>query len=145
MKRTQQLLFDTEYWSVLLSAKQAYVGRGVVVLKRKCPALSCLTSQEWKDLHDIIKRYEKAVQVAFGADLCNWSCLMNNAFREKPPQPHVHWHVRPRYSKPVVIAGKTYRDSHFSNHYDIQLDAEETPDYPLEEQAAIAECLRLVL
>ena len=96
-------------------------------------------------MHEVIKKYEAAVKEAFGADLCNWSCLMNVAFRDLDPQPQVHWHVRPRYSKSVIVQGKEYYDPNFGMHYDISLDAKETPDFPENEQEAIANCIRAKL
>lgn len=34
------LVFDTEFWKVILHEDQYYLGRAVVVLQRPCPALS---------------------------------------------------------------------------------------------------------
>ena len=42
---------------------------------------------------------------------------MNSFFKEISPNPHVHWHVRPRYSKPLTINGNTYMDKSFGHHY----------------------------
>lgn len=45
---------------------------------------------------------------------------MNNAFIEGST-PHVHWHVRPRHSKPVEINGERFNDELFGYHYDDSL------------------------
>lgn len=42
---------------------------------------------------------------------------MNHAFREKPYNPHVHWHVKPRDDQPVHFAGVTWIDKEFGSHY----------------------------
>ena len=49
--------------------------------------------------------------------MCNWSCLMNNFYKEAAPDPHLHIHVRPRYDKPVMLNGSTYTDNEFGHHY----------------------------
>ena len=45
---------------------------------------------------------------------------MNHAFREDPPQLHVHGHVRPRYRNPVTLADLRFEDGGFGNHYDLK-------------------------
>ena len=47
----------------------------------------------------------------------NWSCLMNDAFKDSSPKPQVHWHFRPRYENPVEIGGHVFKDSNFGHHY----------------------------
>jgi diadenosine tetraphosphate (Ap4A) HIT family hydrolase len=134
-QKPSEPLFETPYWDIRLSFKQVYVGRAIVILRRKCPNLSEVT----------VEKYEGAATKAFAPDLFNWSCLMNNAFRKEHPQPQVHWHVRPRYSKPLTSNGKVYEDINFASHYDIALGAEETPDASQEDQLAIATKIRKYL
>jgi len=38
---------------------------------------------------------------------------VNNAYQEENPHPEVHWHMRPRYAKPVEFAGQTFEDKEF--------------------------------
>jgi len=64
-----------------------------------------------------VKWFEVAAPSAFGARLVNWTCLMNNAYQNDPPDPQVHWHATPRYSKVVEFAGKTWIDELFGHHY----------------------------
>ena len=114
---SSKLIFETKYWGVLLSEDQYYLGRNVVILKRECPSLSGLTTEEFLDLHQVIKSYENAVKKAFNATLFNWTCLMNASHKIKPYNPHVHFHCRPRYDNPVKFAGETFVDSNFGEHY----------------------------
>ena len=46
----------------------------------------------------------------------NYSCLMNNAYRDNE-KPRVHFHFRPRYSSPVTVLGQTFSDHNFGEHY----------------------------
>lgn len=110
-------IFETPFWSVYLNSEQSYLGRSVVVLKAHKPSLSDLSNEEWKDMQLVIKRMEHAVKTGLGAILCNWTCLMNDAYQEANPEPHVHWHLRPRYNKSVTVAEKLYNDPDFGHHY----------------------------
>ena len=116
-KERQWLLYETQYWTVYLADEQDYVGRCIVILNRHCGSLSELSESEWNDLKEIIDKIEYVYKESLGAQLCNWSCLMNSFFKESAPNPHLHIHVRPRYDKPVVLSGVTYTDSEFGHHY----------------------------
>jgi diadenosine tetraphosphate (Ap4A) HIT family hydrolase len=116
------LLWETNCWGVILHTDQKYLGRAVVVLKRSpCGSLSELLPAEWLDLSEhVIKPYESSVKKAFGAELFNWACLMNLAYQNTPPDPHVHWHVKPRYRHPVEISDTTFTDEKFGRHYEAE-------------------------
>lgn len=111
-------IFDNKYWIVNLAVHdQYYPGRAYVTTKRHVSSLSELMKEEWDELKIVVGKFEKAVKAGLGASLCNWSCLMNNAFQEKPYNPHVHWHVRPRYKEPISVQGETFTDELFGKHY----------------------------
>jgi len=111
------LVYENEFWSVFLSDEQDYIGRCILVLKRHCSSMSELTEYEWENLHMLICKVETCLKTVLGATLCNWSCLMNNFYKESEPNPHLHIHVRPRYDEPVMVNGHTYIDSEFGHHY----------------------------
>ena len=113
------LIFETEYWKVILLDNQYDLGRCILDIKRDVGTLRDLTSEEWEDLHRLIKKLENALIKAFGAEMFNWCCLMNNAYKPniKKPHPHVHFHLRGRYRKPVKFAGETFTDEEFGHHY----------------------------
>lgn len=113
-------LAESDCWRLFLADEQDYVGRCVLVLRRHCESLSALTEEEWMDLHNMFKLIEGCVKAVFGAELCNWSCLMNNFYKSSDPNPHVHVHVRPRYKAPVTINGHVYADAEFGHHYSLQ-------------------------
>jgi len=116
-------ILDTQYWSVGVDGKNhAYLGRAYVTLKEHKPSLSSLSQQEWEDFQDIVKKLEKAYKNAFGAEPLNWGCFMNHAFRSEPFNPHVHWHIYPRYKTTQVIDGITFDDPLFGNFYDHTAD-----------------------
>ena len=110
-------LYESKSWSVFLADEQDYIGRCILVLKRHCNSLSELTDEEWHELRNLICKVEASLKDVLGATLCNWSCLLNNFYKEAAPDPHLHIHVRPRYDKPVIINGNTYSDVEFGHHY----------------------------
>jgi len=112
------LLYETDFWKVILIPNQAYLGRCIISLNRDCGEMSELTSEEWTDFHEnIVQNLEFAFREEFNATMFNWTCLMNNAFKSHNPEPHVHWHFRPRYRENITVGGKTFRDSEFAHHY----------------------------
>lgn len=112
------LLLETKYWKLYLSDNQDYIGRCIVISKRHCDNLSNLDNDEWFDLKNIINITEKMCKDVFSADLCNWSCLMNDAYKENPPIAHLHIHIRPRHKKTFRFGGCDIADEEFGHHYD---------------------------
>ena len=120
MRFKKKLVFETEYWRVGLAEEQTYLGYCVVVLKRQgqgCGDLADLTREEEIDFFEVVKIFEKALRGAFDATMFNWSCLMNHAYQLPNPEPHMHWHVKPRYNHPVEFEGELFEDSRFGHHY----------------------------
>ncbi|HET8991616.1 MAG TPA: HIT family protein [Candidatus Saccharimonadales bacterium] len=112
-------ILDTNYWSVGIDRKNhAYLGRAYVTLKVHKPTLGDLSQEEWEDFQSIVKKLEKAYKDAFGADPLNWGCFMNHAFRSEPFNPHVHWHIYPRYKTAQEIDDIKFDDSLYGNFYD---------------------------
>ncbi len=111
-------LLETNNWVVSLSPDQGYLGRCYISLKEHKGDMADLTNEEWLNFAEIVKKLEKAVRLAFDAQLFNWGCLMNNAFQHSPAKPHVHWHLRPRYNKTVNLDGINFADQLFGHHYD---------------------------
>jgi len=103
---------------IILAPDQGYLGRAYVTLRDHKSSLGELSEAEWQDYAVIVKRVENACKQGLGATLFNWSCLMNNAYQNKPYMPHVHWHFRPRYENPVIVNSVTFEDPEFGFHYD---------------------------
>lgn len=110
-------IMETDYWRVTLAQEQSYLGRFFVILKRHAEALKDLTPQEAADWQGVVVAMETALQLAFGSVNFNWACMMNFAYKKQPHNPHVHWHVRPRYSRVVEVNGVKFEDPDFGDHY----------------------------
>ena len=84
-KEYEWLLHKSLYWSVYLADVQDYVGRCILVLNRHCGSLSELDISEWIELKTIIDKLEYIYKDILGAELSNWSCLLNNFYKEATP------------------------------------------------------------
>lgn len=115
-------IFSTDYWHVELGNNQAYFGRAYIQLRKHKASLNELTHEEWDDLQKIMKLLESAYKDLFDAEPLNWSCLMNLAFRKEPYNPHVHWHLYPRYKHPPIFEGIPYPDELYGSFYDHKLE-----------------------
>ena len=136
-----RFLYETRFWRVVLAPNQSLVGRCVVHLKRHSGDVADLTQDELLGWLTVVKTLESALQSAFGATMFNWSCYMNHAYRESPPNPHIHWWAVPRYNHSVTIGGWTFEDSHFGSPYDHHRWA----DVPKEIHQKIAERIQQVM
>lgn len=122
-QETKWLLYKSLHWSVYLADVQDYIGRCILVLNRHCGSLSELTNSEWMDLKTIIDRLEYVYKEVLGAQLCNWSCLLNDFYKLEEPNPHMHLHVRPRYKNPVEINNHSYIDAEYAHHYALKKES----------------------
>lgn len=121
-------VFESAHWYVIIKSDQSYLGQAIIVARRHIPSLPDVSVVEWSDLKMVMDRYETTVTGTFGATMFNWTCLMNDAYKADSPQPHVHWHVWPRYNHPVEIDGETFTDPNFGHHYDKHARRITSPD-----------------
>ncbi len=112
----------TEHWKVVLHPDQTVAGACLIGSRRHVAKVSELTAVEAADLFALYAAVEPILEQVLGADLVNLSCLRNWAYREIDPEPpwrhgrpnpHVHWHVAPRYRHPVMIGDETFTDVDF--------------------------------
>lgn len=117
LKNPKHQVLSGEHWIVSISNNQAYFGRAYVTLLSHKGSLGELSRGEWSEFEELVGKLEQAYKQAFGAEPLNWGCFMNNAYKESPPRPHVHWHIFPRYKKAPILNGKPYEDENFAHHY----------------------------
>lgn len=115
---TNHRLLSTSCWNVWLPNNQAYCGRACLTLRTHKSSLSELNETEWQEFEELVKQLESVYAKTLGAKPLNWGCFMNNAFREEPAHPHVHWHLFPRYKKAPTIGDITFDDQLYGEHYD---------------------------
>ena len=112
----QGYFLTTKHWKVVMVDDQMYLGRLVIKTIEPRLTLPDITEEEQKDFLNLIRKLENFYKEKIGATMFNYSCLMNNAYRDGEI-PHVHYHFRPRYKNPVTVLGHTFTDPNFGEHY----------------------------
>lgn len=93
-----------EYWSVLLRNPQLTLGSLVLAAHGPATAWKQVDPQGFAELHGVVSELEAALKGAFQCEKLNYLMLMM-------VDPHVHFHVIPRYSGPREFAGQTFTDA----------------------------------
>lgn len=84
------LIGETAHWLVLLRPAQVTLGSLVVAAKSDALGFGTLSPEFHADLAETSRRVESMLSGAVGYDRINWLMLMM-------VDPHVHFHVLPRY------------------------------------------------
>lgn len=102
----ENTIYKTEYWTLSLRPFQATIGSCIISLNRYCEKLSDITCDESTDLQAIVKFTEDALSKAFQYNKINYLMLMM-------VDPHLHYHVIPRYSEVIKFNGQDWKDIHW--------------------------------
>ncbi len=89
----QTLIGESDAWVVLLRPQQATLGALVLACKEDVLALHDVSAAALAEMPTMMSRCEALLQDAFGYDKINHLMLMM-------VDPHVHYHVLPRYAEP---------------------------------------------
>ena len=117
----ETLLAEYEHWVVLVRPKQVTAGSMVLVCKEEATALGQVSARAWAELARATHDLEEAAQAAFAYDRINYLALMM-------VDPHVHFHVLPRYAAERDVGGVVFRDAAWPKPPDITAAVELTPD-----------------
>jgi diadenosine tetraphosphate (Ap4A) HIT family hydrolase len=97
------LIRDYAHWVVLLRPKQATLGALSLACKEEALAWSEATPAATAELAAITQDIEGVLGRSFGYQKINYLMLMM-------VDPHVHFHVLPRYDGPKEFAGASFDD-----------------------------------
>lgn len=111
----ENLVAVSDYWRLSVRPHQTTLGSMILSLDRYCPHFSDITSEEAADLKEIISFAEEHLKKAFNYDKINYLMMMM-------VDPHVHFHVIPRYSEPVSFAGVEWVDNKWPTPADLNGD-----------------------
>lgn len=98
------LLHAFEHWLVLVRPQQVTLGSLVLAAKSEATAFADLEAAAYCELGPVIAAIERALRGTFGAEKMNYLMLMM-------ADPHVHFHVIPRYSQTQELAGQSIDDA----------------------------------
>ncbi|HWT95351.1 MAG TPA: hypothetical protein VN238_20310, partial [Solirubrobacteraceae bacterium] len=97
-------LAEYEWWAVLLRPQQVTAGSMVLASRHDATALGGLPAEAWGELATVCTDLEAALATALRHDKVNYLALMM-------VDPHVHFHVLPRYAEPREVAGARLVDA----------------------------------
>ena len=100
----ETLLHEFEHWLVLIRPQQVTLGSLVLAAKSEATAFADLEAAAFSELGAVIARIEAALKTEFGAERMNYLMLMM-------VDPHVHFHVIPRYSQAPELGGHSIADA----------------------------------
>lgn len=100
----RSLVSDYRYWSVQVRPKQVTLGALVILAHGEATAFSDLPAEAFAELAIVIKDVEAVCASTFSYSKINYLMLMM-------VDPHVHFHVLPRYGAPVMFDGTAYSDA----------------------------------
>ncbi len=100
------------HWIWSLRPTQSTLGACVISARRETPHFSGMTTEECAELATIVKDVENGIKAAFTYDKINYLMLMM-------VDPHVHFHVLPRYATAREFAGTTWHDKNWPKPPDI--------------------------
>jgi diadenosine tetraphosphate (Ap4A) HIT family hydrolase len=97
------LLADYEHWVVLLRSQQVTLGAMILACKEPVTAFSEISQPAFGNLKAVTSDIEGTLREAFAYDKINYLMLMM-------VDPHVHFHVVPRYGAAREFAGAAFED-----------------------------------
>jgi diadenosine tetraphosphate (Ap4A) HIT family hydrolase len=98
------LIADYGQWVVLLRPAQPTLGSLILAAKSEATSFSELIPEAFAELQRATADIERALRAAVGFEKINYLMLMM-------VDPHVHFHVIPRYEGERSACGATVRDS----------------------------------
>ena len=98
------LLKEFEHWLVLLRPAQVTLGSLVLAAKSDATAYSDLPPAAFAEQRDAVAAIEQALRAFTRYERINYLMLMM-------VDPHVHFHVFPRYSEPRQWGGMEFADA----------------------------------
>jgi len=97
------LLKEYTHWKLVLRNRNKTLGNCVAILKRHIEAFKDITDEEMQEFAYVVRDIEHATKQAFDYDIMNYNILMLG-------DKHLHYHIIPRYAKPIIFAGVTWTD-----------------------------------
>lgn len=116
-KLDSSLLYTGRYWKVYLANNQDYIGRLIITTKKHCCSLIDKDNDQIIELFEIIKHFEKKLTNKLNTIMFNYCYLMNSFANLDKSLWHVHIHMIPRTSEPIIINNRKYIDSEYGKHY----------------------------
>lgn len=106
------LVREYDHWVVLVRPAQVTVGSLVLAARADATRFPDLPGEAFVELRTVAGDVEQALAGAFGCDKLNYLMLMM-------VDPHVHYHVIPRYQAPVKVGDRSHPDARWPGPPDV--------------------------
>ena len=100
----QTLVHEYEHWCVLLRPAQVTLGSLVMICKEDVTQFSDISAAAFTEMKQVTGDIETNLMAFYPFEKINYLMLMM-------VDPHVHFHVIPRYGSSQSFAGTVYKDS----------------------------------
>jgi len=114
---------EYQHWVVMLRPKQVTLGSLVLACRESATAFADISTEAFLELKTVVSELEATLAELFAFDKINYLML-------KMVDPHVHFHVLPRYTETRNFAGVDFVDNAWPGPPNIgavtQLDDEPT-------------------
>ncbi|MBX7146455.1 MAG: HIT family protein [Alphaproteobacteria bacterium] len=97
------IIHEYHNWAVLLRPQQITLGSLILATKSNATSFSNLQEPCFIELPTVIKNIEHSLKKIFNYQKINYLMLMM-------VDPHVHWHVIPRYDQPQLFDTISFQD-----------------------------------
>lgn len=114
------LLFESEHWCVLLRPQQVTLAALVLCAKSEATSFSTLPAAAFAELAPTSSHIEQSLRLFRTYDKINYLALMM-------VDPHVHFHVLPRYGNPQDYGGVSFADGGWPGVPDLKQATEIPP------------------
>jgi diadenosine tetraphosphate (Ap4A) HIT family hydrolase len=99
----ETLLWESPHWAILLRPEQVTLGSLVLIAKGNAESFAALPADAYANLGAATRVLERGLKDFRPFDKINYLMLMM-------VDPHVHFHVFPRYAETQHLLGETFRD-----------------------------------
>jgi diadenosine tetraphosphate (Ap4A) HIT family hydrolase len=106
------IIAESDHWRLVLNHNQNLVGKCFLALRRHLEPVPLMTSFEWQELHQEIRRATEMLVRAFQPDHFNYAFLQNQ-------DRHIHLHVIPRYASQRTFVDIVFNDLDYPDHYSV--------------------------
>lgn len=106
------LIAELNHWAVLLRPRQVTLGSLVLACREQATAFGQISPAAVAELGQATARLEAMLKAAFAYDKINYLMLMM-------VDPHVHFHVIPRYAATRAFEGQDFADAYWPKPPDV--------------------------
>ena len=121
LRQGDTMIRDFQHWAVHLRSRQVTLGSLVLTCKDTAPTMASLTLEAFQELKQVIDETEATLSGLFSYDKLNYLVLMM-------VDPHVHFHVIPRYGSQRNFGGMAFLDPSWPQPPDTLLIHETSDD-----------------